>query len=542
MKLLPWVILAVTLGVTWLTWDHERQSSREALRTQFGFALRDTINRVEQGVKGYELILSGVQSLFATTPLRNLAAMNAYMNTLKLDANFAGIRTIGLLQWDPSRQDAPLLGYMRSSGFSETAGQAEVRREGEAGSTRQDTPGGQGGVFPGSDIWLDPVRRAALQKARDSGMATISGKVSLKADTEPGPAPDFIMYLPVFAQGQSHDTVEQRRAQLLGWVYAAFNMDDFMSSLYGSQPLGISVALYDGTEALEEALLVRMDGSASREEGSRPGTISADEYMVVASHNWLLSMRTLEEFEVHYGKGIETAIAAAGTGLSLLLALLVWLLNYGRDRALLLEENRGRNEKLNIVLKEVHHRIKNNMNNMTSLLSLQSERITDPAAIAALDDAGERMQSMSVLYDKLYQSSSFQEMSLGTYLPSLIDAIVANYAGLVSVKVEKNIEAIVLDAQRVQSLGIMINELLTNSMKYAFPRGSEGVIRVSAVLRKGRVVVSVEDNGKGMPVSVDLDNTTGFGMSLVKGLAKQLQAKIALTRGEGTRIVLDFKL
>jgi len=193
-----------------------------------------------------------------------------------------------------------------------------------------------------------------------------------------------------------------------------------------------------------------------------------------------------------------------------------------------------------LILKEVHHRIKNNMNTIKGLLSLQADTLTDAGAIAALNDAESRVQSMAMLYDNLYLSEDFTETSLDKYLPSLIDEIVSNFPNASSVKIEKSVEPVILNIKILQPLGIIINELLTNIMKYAFTGRNDGIIRVNVSLNADMVSLVVADNGNGMPASVDFENTAGFGLVLVKGLTQQLKGTIRIERGLGTRIVLEF--
>ena len=334
LTLLPWLILAVTLGVTWFTWQHERQNTRTALHSQFDFALREAVSRVEQRVFGYEQMLRGVQSLFATTPLKNRAAMRDYVEGLQLDANFSGVQSIGVVEWVPAQRKAEHLAAIRAGGFPGYGIDPDGPREVYAPIVQREPYVGRNRAPMGNDLWLDPVRRSALEKARDSGMAAISGKVRLKVDGDANAPPGFIMYLPIYASGQAHDSVAQRRAQLVGWVFAAFHMNDFMASLYGSQPPGLTLAIYDGTDANDASLLYRSAGAADADDPARQAAVSANEYMVEAGHSWTLSLRTQDAFESRYGRGIETQTAAVGLGLSLLLALLAWLMINGRNRAL----------------------------------------------------------------------------------------------------------------------------------------------------------------------------------------------------------------
>jgi PAS domain S-box-containing protein len=199
------------------------------------------------------------------------------------------------------------------------------------------------------------------------------------------------------------------------------------------------------------------------------------------------------------------------------------------------------NEK-ELLLKEVHHRVKNNLNTISSLLSLQAQMLNEPSAIMALNETAQRVRSIGILYDKLYLSEDYTELSVKAYLPSLIDEIVANFPNSAYVKVRNDIEDFILDIKRMQSLGIITNELLTNIMKYAFVGRTDGLITVSAAKSDGHIAISFQDNGVGMPESVSFEDSTGFGLKLVQALAQQLGGIISIERGTGTKIVLEFTI
>ena len=334
LPLLPALVLALTLGATWYQWQHERQASRQALRAQFDFALRENVNRIEQRVQGYEQMLRGVQSLFATTALSHRAALRDYVQGLQLDANFSGVQSIGVVEWVPAAHRAAHLAALRRAGFPQYALNPDGEREAFAPIVQREPYVGLNRAPIGTDVWLDPVRRPALEKARDSGLSAITGKVRLKLDTRPDAAPGFILYLPIYARGHVHDSVLQRRAHLIGWVYAAFHMNEFMSSLYGTQPDGLELAMYDGTDPTEASLLHRSTASQDAAHLRQPAAISANEYMVVAGHSWTLSMRTLSAFEERYGRDPGMVVGITGSVLSLLLALITWQMVNGRIQAL----------------------------------------------------------------------------------------------------------------------------------------------------------------------------------------------------------------
>lgn len=193
-----------------------------------------------------------------------------------------------------------------------------------------------------------------------------------------------------------------------------------------------------------------------------------------------------------------------------------------------------------LILKEVHHRIKNNMNMISALLLYQAGTLKESAGANVLEEAGNRIRRMTLLYEKLYQSSSFTGLSADEYLSPLIDEIFAGFPQHGSVKIEKKIDRFFLEARQLQPLGLILNELLTNCMKYAFNDRVAGLIVVTAQSDGTTITVSVADDGIGMPESVDFENPTGFGLVLVSGLVKQLGGAVRIERGNGTRFVITL--
>jgi two-component sensor histidine kinase len=136
------------------------------------------------------------------------------------------------------------------------------------------------------------------------------------------------------------------------------------------------------------------------------------------------------------------------------------------------------------------------------------------------------------------------EISIKEYLFSLIDEIIENFPNSNSVTVEKNIDDFIFDAKRLQSIGIIINELLTNIMKYAFVGKDEGVklIAVSVKKNKNTVSIIIKDNGVGIPVNTNFENSSGFGLTLVRLLTEQVGGTIRIERENGTSVVLEFEI
>ncbi len=195
-----------------------------------------------------------------------------------------------------------------------------------------------------------------------------------------------------------------------------------------------------------------------------------------------------------------------------------------------------------LLLKETHHRIKNNMSVINSLLLLQSGANQDQSVRAVLNEAASRVQSMAVLYDKLYRSESFLDLSIRDFLTPLIKQILALFRGTVQVKAEVAVEDFMVSARILSSLGIIINEFITNSIKYAFRGASAGLITVSVSKSGPRVTLAYSDNGIGLPETFSFENSTGFGMQLVYLLVQQIGGAITVERGGGAKFIIEFSV
>lgn len=210
------------------------------------------------------------------------------------------------------------------------------------------------------------------------------------------------------------------------------------------------------------------------------------------------------------------------------------------ERKLVERQNRSLLAEKDILLKEVHHRIKNNMSTIASLLALQARGLSSEQAVAALTDARSRINTMMEIYEKLYRSPDYRSVRAADYLGRLIDGIRLTYSTGTSIRIEKNIDDFTLDSRVLFPVGMIVNELLTNALRHAFPGGRSGEIRVALVRAGEKIELSVRDNGEGIPSSVDVDHVKGFGLVLVHTLAEQLGGALELDRGNGTSWTLRF--
>ncbi|WP_208012720.1 tetratricopeptide repeat-containing sensor histidine kinase [Christiangramia sabulilitoris] len=203
---------------------------------------------------------------------------------------------------------------------------------------------------------------------------------------------------------------------------------------------------------------------------------------------------------------------------------------------------RAKNAENELLLKEIHHRVKNNLEMVKSLIALQSAQIEDPATKEAMIASQNRVQSMGIIHQKLYQGTNLGSIEMKDYFLNLSEGILDTFNAEDRVKIECAMDNLDLDVDTAVPIGLIVNELLTNALKYAFPREQTGVINIS--LEKDseeNLKLLVRDNGVGKTDGLAPEGT-GFGSQLVKLLTRQLNGKMIERNEEGTHIEFDFQL
>lgn len=196
-----------------------------------------------------------------------------------------------------------------------------------------------------------------------------------------------------------------------------------------------------------------------------------------------------------------------------------------------------------VLLKEIHHRVKNNMQIISSLINLQSDYATDKSTIKMFEDSKHRIRSMALIHEKLYMSEDISLIDFSKYIKSLTTKLLEFYSlksRLITLKVIS--DDITMDIDTAIPCGLLINELLSNSIKYAFPDGQEGNIIIKMHIKDGYYVLSVEDDGVGFPEEIDFNNPTTLGLQIVQTLTQQIKGNIEIETNGGTRFWITFKI
>jgi PAS domain S-box-containing protein len=204
------------------------------------------------------------------------------------------------------------------------------------------------------------------------------------------------------------------------------------------------------------------------------------------------------------------------------------------------EINKTLKEK-EMLLKEIHHRVKNNLMVISSLLNLQSKYIHDEKALDIFRESQNRAKSMALIHERLYRSTDLKRIDFGDYIQTLSNDLYHTYMpeeGRIDLNMD--LENLMVDINTTVPLGLIVNELITNSMKHAFKNG-EGEINIIFHKKGDEFTLIIGDNGVGLPADIDFKNTETLGLQLVNNLTTQIDGIIELDRSQGTRFKITFK-
>ncbi|MGB3144065.1 MAG: histidine kinase dimerization/phosphoacceptor domain -containing protein [Maribacter sp.] len=245
----------------------------------------------------------------------------------------------------------------------------------------------------------------------------------------------------------------------------------------------------------------------------------------------------LQEVKINEQRNFQTLLIVIAV-LLLILLLLAYkaIRNKFRINSLLQKQNKEKE----FLLKEIHHRVKNNLEIVSSLLSLQSAQINDPNVLNAMQDSQHRVQSMSMIHKKLYLGENLATIEMKDYFLNLGNYILYAYGVEKEIALEVDMDAIELDVDMAVPIGLIVNELISNSIKHAFPNHSSGKIYLSLRNTDNILKLDVIDDGIGQGEFKNPDSV-GFGTNLISLLTKQLDGKMNLKTNEGTSVSFLFQ-
>jgi len=206
---------------------------------------------------------------------------------------------------------------------------------------------------------------------------------------------------------------------------------------------------------------------------------------------------------------------------------------------LLFKLNRLLSEK-EWLLKEVHHRVKNNLHTIISLLNIQAEFLKDDALLA-IENSQHRIYAMSLIHQKLYATDDIQTIDMFAYVTELVEYLKNSFGEQEHIKYLTEIDPLFLDVGQAMPLGLIINEAVTNSIKYAFPKHRDSTISISLKSETNRITMVIADNGIGIPQTAQNAKLSSLGLKLIEGLSGDINAEFRIENDNGTKISITFE-
>jgi two-component sensor histidine kinase len=247
----------------------------------------------------------------------------------------------------------------------------------------------------------------------------------------------------------------------------------------------------------------------------------------------------LKLHELTREKGIRLQLII-GAALLLIAGLAIFFL-YSRQRSKSLLIQRQADD-LQVLMKEIHHRVKNNLQVISSLLDLQSLTIGDRQASQAIKESRNRVYSMALIHQNLYNEQNLMSIEMDDYIKKLCQSLFESYhASENQISLETDVDPVLLDVDMVIPVGLVLNELISNALKYAFCDKEHGVLRITFKKSEEGMLLQVKDNGKGFPTGMNIYQSPSFGYKLIKAFAQKLKAKLEVFNDDGACVMLHIR-
>jgi two-component sensor histidine kinase len=194
------------------------------------------------------------------------------------------------------------------------------------------------------------------------------------------------------------------------------------------------------------------------------------------------------------------------------------------------------------MLKEIHHRVKNNLQVISSLLTNQSNYLRDPLASAAIRESRNRVQAMALIHQRLYQTDTLARVNMAAYVREIVNSLLESFDRFETVTTQLNVAAVELEIALATPLGLIVNEAVTNVLKYAFPPARRGTLTIALTEGPAHYYqLTIADDGVGLPPDFDLEQSHSLGLTIIKGLSTQIGGELRIEAANGVRISLQFE-
>lgn len=315
-----WVCLVFVFGMltTFGLWYSAERSFQLDTQAYFDFRVRQMLESIDKRLETYQQILQGMHGLFAASDKVERAEFREYIAALHLEQRYPGIQGVGFSLIVPKDIKDSHTHEIRQQGFPDYQIYPSGERDVYSSIIYLEPFSGRNLRAFGYDMFSEPVRRQAMCYARDNDSIGMSGKVTLVQETDDDIQAGFLLYLPVYRNGLPHENEQQRRASIVGWVYAPFRIKDFMAGVGGERAEDLHLSIYDGDQPTEANLMYSNQAEPPSEQA-----LGTTRLLSIGGHVWTLVIHSDPSLKNRLDHNLSQIILISGVALTLLLALLI---------------------------------------------------------------------------------------------------------------------------------------------------------------------------------------------------------------------------
>jgi PAS domain S-box-containing protein len=348
-----WIVLLASLLITFNAWYFARGEATKRTQARFDFRVKTIETRIYERLQAYEFLLRGGSGLFATSDEVTREDWRTYVTKLQINQYYPGIQGVGFAKRILPSEKAAHLRQIRGEGFPQYTIKPDGERPEYTSIIFIEPFDWRNQRAFGYDMFSEPTRKEAMIRARDTGIAALSGKVTLLQETAKDIQSGFLIYLAVYRKGEPLETQEQRRKALMGYVYSPFRMNDFMKGILLEKEEYFELQIFDGDKPLKETLQYRSDSAEELHNHLEDRNFATHQSILeYAGHRWLLSFVSSKYFEENIVPGLTNFSLLLGITISLLLFGMVLSLTKSRSQAIILANTTLDLEKANIGLRK----------------------------------------------------------------------------------------------------------------------------------------------------------------------------------------------
>ena len=348
-----WSVLLASLLITFNAWYFARGEVAKRAKARFDFRVKTIETEIYEHLQAYEFLLRGESALFAVSDDVTREDWRTYVMKLQINQYYQGIQGIGFSKRILPSEKAAHIRQIRSEGFPQYTIKPDGERPEYTSIIFLEPFDWRNQRALGYDMFSEPTRKEAMIRARDTGIAALSDKVTLVQETSKDIQAGFLIYLAVYRKGEPLETLEQRRKALMGYVYSPFRMNDFIKGILAEKQGYVNLQIFDGDKPIGETLLYQSDTAEEPHNHSESRHFATNQSILeYAGHRWLLFFVSSKYFEENIDTGFTKFILWLGITISLLLFGMVLSLTKSRNQTVALNSTTLDLKKSNIGLKK----------------------------------------------------------------------------------------------------------------------------------------------------------------------------------------------